>query len=449
MRQLVLVMVLLVAACGGSDADTTTTSVAPTTTTTPDDLVVVSSDGAVTLRIPTDAIPPGVDPAEIAVIPTTPDPEAPGIAEILAAGLGEPSAYRLEPDGVTFLEPVPAHLAFPDDGSLVTAFVVADGMVEPLAFDRDASEQSGDAVFLVPHTSLLMSMNRFHEVLLAPATAISGESFTVHISVMQTALTTGPFDLRGTLTATAPASPATQDAPAAVRALGPSHQTELTLTCDAVGVSQLEYRSYITLVPETAPGADPAVFGSTGNIDYSGRKAASTVCLDTASADPWAELTGRFGGLLQARPVTGTAGSSYEEYFELVLGCTLIEFLQDTGQLSFGRGFPRPVEPDDTQEANLLVGSGPNGYLDMHFSTIKIDPTGQTIDWSGINIGWGHGFGTIPPNGIETAHWITFWVDLSGGELPAEYSEDLIPGWMYTTEGTLERIGDSPPCEED
>jgi hypothetical protein len=404
-------------------------------------VVVVSSDGAVTMTVAADSLPPGLDPADLAIEPFTPDASEAGFADIVAAGIGLGSAYHLLPDGIEFVNPAEILVEAPDDGSLVTAFVVAGGVAEPLDFDEEG------AAFLLPHTSALVTSNGgFTASFVVPSIEWVSNSFGIRSEVHRSPTRIGPFDLRVTVLAASPVSPATQQAPPLTRAAGPSFTAYATGTCDAAGVAHIEQIAVVTEIP------DPATLGQGRKIEWIGSEENFIECVPITGEHPLAIAAGTYAGTLLSEPVAGTPGAAYEDHFELVLDqCARVEFIQGSGQLSFGRGFPTAAKPDGTpEEIAVTTESDADGYVESHRATLTFDPTTFTIDWSGINAGWGHGFGDVPGDPAERLIWITFWVDQTDGELPGEYHPDeFIPGWLFTVEGTLERISDAPPCEED
>jgi hypothetical protein len=155
---LLVVMAVVTASCAGSAAPTTT---APTTFLP--EFTVTSDDGAVTLEVPAGALAedPGITIRRL-------DGPPPGLGSI-----DSPAAYALEPDGVTFFEPVTVTVRIPIQSlgdlppgvvpvvTLVTASA-ADGweLLEAQRVLRD--EEVLIVAAMMNHTSTLVAI--FEEV---------------------------------------------------------------------------------------------------------------------------------------------------------------------------------------------------------------------------------------------------------------------------------------------
>lgn len=442
MRRMALTLAVIAAACGGADSGTTTTTppTGSTTTAAPaTEVVVVSSDGAVTMTVAADSLPPGLDPTALAIEPFTADAGEAGFTDIVAAGIGLGSAYRLLPDGIEFAQPAQILIDPPDDGSLVTAFVVAGGVAEPLDFDEEGG------VFLLPHTSALVTASDgFTASFVVPSIEWVGNSFGMRSEVHRSPIRPGPFDLRVTVRAASPVSPASQEAPPVTRAAGPSFTAYATGTCDAPGIAHIEQIAVVTEIP------DPATLGQGRKIEWIGSEENFIECVPIGGERP--VVSGIYAGTLTNEPIAGTPGVAYEDEYEFILDdCGDALVIQAQFQISLGKYFT--VYEDDSTEVDVTaenVQEGDDPFIDGYRGRLTFDPLGLTVDWSGINAGWGHGLGDPPDNGLETLNWITFWVDRSGGSLPGEFDDDTFAaGWLYSTQGTLERVGDAPPCDEE
>ncbi|MEK7639350.1 MAG: hypothetical protein AAB388_04280 [Patescibacteria group bacterium] len=157
----------------------------PITYTEDGDISVVSSDGQATLILPPTALPEGVQPTDLAIIPVSAS-EVFGTDGDAAEGL----AYKLLPDGATFSEPVVVSITSGITGDVLPTVLHTSGesvsFLTPQLVIIDPAQNTQTLAFEVSHFSKVgVDANRglFHYRFTGGGSAKVGETLPYKIEV--------------------------------------------------------------------------------------------------------------------------------------------------------------------------------------------------------------------------------------------------------------------------
>jgi len=447
-----VITLLLVSACGGGagsgttgtapDPPTTaapTTSAAPSTTSTstvPGEVVVDADDGSARLRIPSGAFGPGVDASRITVDAV--DGDGPALAALTGSGLSLMGVYELSPPGITFDTPALLEVPAPDDGALVSAFLVTDDGLEPLT-PLPEGTPDGDLAFEVPHFSVVATVvGAYRLTTTAPDDVAVDLPFAVLFDLVlgpDAPAITG-FALQGTLIADLAIEPNLIAEPVRTTIEGSAFSSTSLLTCRDEGTWRVRQFAVVHVAHSQLPAVLQEWHDTGTPIQWAGQTEHSVTC-QAAQETSAQRIAGVYGGPLTITPAPGTTGEPYTDGFELIFqDCFRATLVQRGAQRS--EGFFWFFGREEPIEVVVVVRGEGEGYREAY--RLLVDVGGpDPVQVFGHNGGGGHGFGEVPAQ----PHLDSAILDLAErGELPAEPL-----GWLGTVEGSMDRTGDAPPCD--
>ena len=438
-----LAVVVVAASCGGGTASTTSTTVsAPDATTTSttvggssttaaavESATVVASDGMVALELPPGSLPAGVAPAEIEIRPAAISDDDPRYAPLVAAGVELPTSYELLPDGLEFAAPVRMSLIGVD--GVASAFLLDENGFEPLQPDIEATLDTGDPTFLIPHFSVVsLTLGDYHLWTVAPMEAQVGEPVLLPVLTYRSphGYPVDHFDYAATVTASAPITPGDTAAPPLTRVTTETFTSSVTLTCQEQGTSTVKVAAEIV-----APWVAVDEMFWTDSISW------QVECIDGGETAE-ARAAGSFSGDLAATTITGFPGDDFSAPYELRLDpCGGAALRQGAAQESRGIFRVTLIGPEgEPREVTIFVKGEGEGYLEGYrlMGTFGAD---GSLSLDGVLAGGGHGFGEVPDGGT-----VFTLLDLLGGledpEAGMELSDREDLGWVNGASGTLDPV---------
>lgn len=446
-----VITLLLVSACGGGAGSGTTgtatgppttaaptTSAAPTTTSTstvPGEVVVDADDGSARLRIPADAFGPGIDVSPIAV--NAVEGDGPALAVLTDSGLSLLGVYELSPTGISFDTPALLEVPAPDDGALVSAFLVTDDGLEPLTPLPQATPD-GDLAFEVPHFSVVATVvGAYRLTTTAPNDVLVDLPFALLFDLVlgpEAPAITG-FAVQGTVIADEAIEPSLVLEPVRTTVQGSAFSTTIALTCRDQGTWGVRQFAVVNVAHSQLPAVLQEWQDPDTPIQWAGETKHSVTCETTETSTQ--RIAGAYGGPLTVTPAPGTTGAPYTDEFELILqDCGTATVIQRGAQQS--EGFFWFFGREEPIEVVVVVRGEGEGYREAY--RLLVDVGGpDPVQVFGHNGGGGHGFGEVPAQPHLDSAILDF---AERGEPPPEPL-----GWLGTVEGSMDRTGDAPPCD--
>lgn len=466
-RSAMAVLILGLALIGCAQATPAPTSVGPTPTapSTPaptleatqlpsTELSISADDGLASLVIPVGALPVGTDPGSISLVRSDPaewPAESAALVAFRESGLATGPSYELVPAGLTFAEPARLRLATEADGTMLSAFLIDNG-IEPLEVTTPDAADAIAIEFLVPHFSVVAtSVSAYHLRLTYPDTVVVDEPFTTTLEIYREGRRPLDYLFSGTMIGGFPLEPGIVELGTGT-VLSHDISVDVEFSCPEVTTAQIKTHGFISIErPIIEPILDRIrmfLNPDYGQIHDAGDLEVQLECVAASAVEQAA--AGTYEGQLVVGTVPNAPGDSYRDKFVLELDeCGGARLVQRGTQATTGNW----IASYDGNEVELFVlttGAG-SDYAEEYRVTVTAELAAWlaegavgTIVVDGLLAGAGHGFGPPPdPDAISRA---LDAAQASPEGLAPGQVDDLV-GWLGTISGELERTGEAPGCE--